>query len=221
LRFSLSSLGINKIVVAVLIVVVASAAAEIGYYATTHPSSTNASPMPTPSSQPTVTLTPTFTHILTPTLKPSTIPTLTSTPNVTPTPTISGNPNPTSMPAPTSSINPISTPSPSPNELITQEKVRDAVMIYIKSNHTETAQFMKDLVWNGGKVTPPNTVGAETYMYFSQGWNVTIQYPLVPNAVYKIIADYSATGISIPYRIIWQGTWQNQVIKETSYVFAQ
>jgi hypothetical protein len=94
-------------------------------------------------------------------------------------------------------------------------------MNYIKSNHPETAQFIKDLAWTGGRVTPPNIMGAETYMYYSQGWNVTINYPVVPNAIYNIVADYSAPSIGIPYRIIWQGTWQNEDINETNYVFAQ
>ena len=80
---------------------------------------------------------------------------------------------------------------------------------------------MKNLVWTGGRVTPQNIVGAETFMYYSQGWNVTINYPVIPNAIYNIVADYSATSIGIPYRIIWQGTWQNEVINEKSYVFAQ
>ena len=88
-------------------------------------------------------------------------------------------------------------------------------------NHPETAQFMTDLVWTGGRVTPLNLVGAETYAYYSQGWNVTMSYPVVLNPIYKIVADYSAIGISIPYRIIWQGTWQNDSINETSYIFAQ
>ena len=94
-------------------------------------------------------------------------------------------------------------------------------MSFIWSSHPETAQFMTDLVWTGGRVTPPNVVGAETYLYYGQGWNFTITYPVVPNAIYNIIADYSAVSIGIPYRIIWQGAWQNEVINETSYVFAQ
>ena len=68
---------------------------------------------------------------------------------------------------------------------------------------------------------PPDIVGAETYMYYSKGWNFTINYPVVPNPIYNIIADYSAVSISIPYRIIWKGTCQNEIIKETNYVFAQ
>ncbi len=106
-------------------------------------------------------------------------------------------------------------------QLSTQEQVRDEVMCYIQSNHPETTQFMENMVWTGGRTTPPNIVGAETYMYYSQGWNLTIRYPVVPNAIYTIIADYSAVSTGIPYRIIWQGTWQNETIKETSYTFAQ
>jgi len=94
-------------------------------------------------------------------------------------------------------------------------------MYYIKSNHPDPAQFMKDLVWTGGSVTSQNIVGAETFMYYSQGWNVTISYPVVPNAIYTIVVDYSSLSIGIPYRVIWKGTWQNEVINETSYVFAQ
>ncbi len=102
-----------------------------------------------------------------------------------------------------------------------QEQVRDAVTIFINSSHPETAQFMSNLAWTGGRVTPQNLIGAETYMYYSQGWNVTINYPVYPNPIYKITADYSANSTSIPYIIIWKGTMQNGLINETSYVFAQ
>jgi hypothetical protein len=144
-----------------------------------------------------------------------------SSQNTSPSPTA---PNPTqtpiTTPTPTKSASPTPAPTPNPNETL-QEKIRDAIMNFIKSNHPETAQFIKDLVWTGGRVTPQNLVGAETYMYYSLGWNLTLSYPVVPNAVYTITADYSAVSIGIPYRVIWQGTWQNEVINETSYVFAQ
>jgi hypothetical protein len=106
-------------------------------------------------------------------------------------------------------------------QLSTQEQVRDEVMSYIQSKHPETTQFTANLVWTGGRTTPPNIVGAETYMYYSQGWNFTISYPVVPNAIYTITADYRATSTGIPYRIVWQGTWQNETTKETNYTFAQ
>jgi hypothetical protein len=150
-----------------------------------------------------------------------------SSQNTSPTPTPSPSPttpNPTqtpiTTPTPTESASPASSPTPSPDEML-QEKIRDSIMNFIKSNHPETAQFIKDLTWTGGRVTPQNLVGAETYMYYSLGWNLTLSYPVVPNAVYTITADYSAVSIGIPYRVIWQGTWQNEVINETSYVFAQ
>ena len=134
---------------------------------------------------------------------------------------LSQNVSPAPTPSPEPTASPTPTPTLSPPELTTQERIRDSVMYYVKSNHLETAQFMKDLVWTGGRVTPSNIVGAETYMYYSQGWNVTISYPVVPNVIYNIVSDYSAPSIGIPYRIIWKGNWQNEVINETSYVFAQ
>jgi uncharacterized coiled-coil protein SlyX len=107
------------------------------------------------------------------------------------------------------------------SELFMQEKNRDSVMDYIKSNHPETAQFMNGLAWIGGRTTPPDLIGAETYFYTSNGWKFTINYPVIPNPIYNITADYSATSTGIPYRVIWKGSWQNWCINETSFVFAQ
>jgi len=105
-----------------------------------------------------------------------------------------------------------------------QEQVRDATMTYIRANHPETAQFMNNLsAWTGGR-EDTGLLGAETYIYNSTGWTVTIKYPVIPNPVYTITADYSATstqGASIPYRVIWEGTWENGSVTETSYTFAQ
>jgi hypothetical protein len=61
-------------------------------------------------------------------------------------------------------------------ELSTQEQVRDDAMAYIKGNHPETAPFMEDLAWIGGRVTPTGLVGAETYTYLSQGSKHSIRY---------------------------------------------
>jgi hypothetical protein len=116
-------------------------------------------------------------------------------------------------------------PQQPPEELSTQEQARDDAMAYIKTNHAETAQFMNDLTWTGGRTTSEGIMGAETYTYTSPGWNVAITYPVVLNPIYTITADYSATsansGASIPYRVTWQGTWDNGTVTETSYEFAQ
>jgi hypothetical protein len=108
-------------------------------------------------------------------------------------------------------------------QLLTQEQVRDAAMNYIRTNHADAVPYAQNLTWTGGRATPEGLVGSETYTYFSTGWNVTMQYPVVPNAIYKISADYSApsTEPSIPIRVIWEGTWQNGTITETNYTFAQ
>jgi hypothetical protein len=155
--------------------------------------------------------------------QPTPQPTLSPSPTIKPTqiPNPSFSPTPTSLEStPTPSSPTPSSPTPTPN-LSEQEVIRNLVMNYIKSNHSETAQFMNNLVWTGGRATPENVVGAETYIYYSGGWNFTMTYPVVPQAIYKITADYKTTEVSIPYRVIWQGTWQNQIIKETDYVFAQ
>ncbi len=110
------------------------------------------------------------------------------------------------------------------SEFSTPDQIRDAAMLHIKTSHPETAPFMDGLAWTGGRQNS-NGVGAETYSYRSGGWNLTINYPVVANAVYSIRADYSALSsseiISVPYRIIWQGNWQNGEITETEYTFAQ
>ena len=109
-------------------------------------------------------------------------------------------------------------------EISTQELARDAAMAYIKNSHPETGQFMKSLAWTDGR-EDSELLGAETYVYQSQGWNVTIHYAVVANPVYSITADYSAQvspeKFGIPYRILWEGTWKNGCIIETSYCFAQ
>ena len=94
-------------------------------------------------------------------------------------------------------------------------------MNYIKTNHPDTAQFMNNLVWTGGRATPHDIVGSETYIYYARGWNFTMTYPVIPQPVYSIIADYKAPDVGIPYRVIWKGTWQHEIINETDYVFAQ
>jgi hypothetical protein len=97
-----------------------------------------------------------------------------------------------------------------------QEQVRDAVMSYIETNHPETAQYMQSLNWSGGNTTPVGIVGGGTYSYISDGWNVTMQFPVVPNTIYRITANYTTPTQTI---VAWQGTWQNGTITETSYKF--
>jgi hypothetical protein len=101
-----------------------------------------------------------------------------------------------------------------------REQIREAIMLYIRTNHPETAQFMQNLTWTGGLVES-ETVGAEVYSYFSGGWNVTLVNPVIPAPTYSVTADYKSPFMGIPYRVVWKGTWQSGNIIEEEYTFAQ
>jgi hypothetical protein len=100
-----------------------------------------------------------------------------------------------------------------------REQIRDSAMTYLKTHHPETAQFMADLSWTGGRVE--NGLGAEVYTWRSGAWTFTLTYPVVPNPIYSLTADYQTQGIGIPYRVVWTGTWRDGAVEETSFVFAQ
>ena len=93
------------------------------------------------------------------------------------------------------------------------EEVRDAAMAYVKIKHSKTAQFMTDLSWTGSRFDSEE-LGNETYVYYADsGWTVTVQWLLVSNPVYDVSAELN----SDENFILWQGTYQNGTIKETSY----
>jgi len=121
-----------------------------------------------------------------------------------------------SWPLVNSQINP-------PVTLSSQEQAREDAMQYIKTSHPETAQFMTNLAWTGGHADT-GLIGAELYTYnCSQGWQVTIRYPVIPNATYTIEANYDVPeeNPSVSYAVDWEGTWDNGTITETLYNFAQ
>ena len=109
-------------------------------------------------------------------------------------------------------------------KLAIQEYIRDAAVTYIKANHADATEFLNNLFWTGGR-QDTKLLGAETYTWQSQGWSITIHYPVVAQPTYKITADYSPQqtpeSMGIPYRIVWEGTWRNDSLTETSYTFAQ
>jgi hypothetical protein len=107
-------------------------------------------------------------------------------------------------------------------KLMIHEQIRDAAIAFIGGNHPEAAQFMANLNWAGGR-QETDLLGAETYVYKAQGWQVTIRYPVVANPVYDLTVDYSTTSdaASIPYSISWQGTWHSGCVTEANYIFAQ
>jgi hypothetical protein len=141
----------------------------------------------------------------------------TATPTPSPTETASA---PTTEPETTPTPEATPTPTPTP-QLTQQEQVRDAIMNYIKTNHRETQAYLPTLPWTGGRIETSN-VGAVSYNWQSQNWNVTLQYPVVPDPVYFVNVSLSQNPISemIEPVIAWTGTWQGGTITETTYRFA-
>ena len=102
-------------------------------------------------------------------------------------------------------------------------QVRNITMTYIKANHNQTAQYMQNFSWTGGKITPMGVLGAEWYSYQSDGWNVTIQYPvaLPPGSIttYTVTATYASQIAPQEAIVSWQGTIQNGIVTQTSYKY--
>jgi hypothetical protein len=97
------------------------------------------------------------------------------TPSPSATPLASPTPQTSPTASPSSQTSPIASPSP---ELATQEQIRDSVINYIKMQHNQTAPYMQGLMWTGGMMSNGMMVGSSTYSYESNGWNVTMQYPI-------------------------------------------
>ena len=104
--------------------------------------------------------------------------------------------------------------------LSTQEQVRDITMAYIKAYHTKTASYMQSFMWSGGRMDMGMMLGSENYSYQGSGWNVTMQYPVVPNPIYTITAQYTPMNMQSGNVVIsWQGNLQNGTIAETVYKY--
>lgn len=106
--------------------------------------------------------------------------------------------------------------------LIQQEQIRDAVISYIRTQHSQTAPYMQDFMWSGGMMPQGMMLGSSAYSYQSNGWNMTMRHPVVPNPIYTITANYTSPISEVtPKRnmIMWSGTWQNGTITETGYTF--
>jgi hypothetical protein len=140
---------------------------------------------------------------------------------------LNGNqPSATPIPSvtPTASATPQASPTASPSpEFTIQEQIRDSVISYIRTQHSQTAPYMQNFMWTGGMMSPGMMVGASTYSYQSNGWNVTMQYPITLNPMYTITVNYTSPVSEVfpaQNMIMWSGTWQNSTITETGYSFS-
>ena len=101
--------------------------------------------------------------------------------------------------------------------VLTQPQIRDLAMNYLTTFHNQTAAYMLNLTWVGGRVTSEGLLGAEVYRYQSSDWVVTIQYPVVPSPIYTITVQYTDSLNQV--MIDWHGTLQAGFIIETAYTY--
>jgi hypothetical protein len=115
---------------------------------------------------------------------------------------------------------PSPTPTPTPtatSSTATPETVRNSVLYFISTNHSDAASYITDNIsWSGGR-QETGLVGSETYSYAGNNWNVTIQYPVVPNPIYTVNATYTSPTSHLI--ITWQGTYENGTVTESSFTF--
>jgi len=90
--------------------------------------------------------------------------------------------------------------------------VRDYTILYLRSIGYEVLPDPLKLDWTGGRETPENLVGSETYVYRAMGIIITIRYPVVlaENTIYSIRVEYSG-------QTLWEGRLhQRQFTVDTS-----
>jgi len=98
-------------------------------------------------------------------------------------------------------------------------KIRDLAMDYIRRNHSETEQFMKEIEWVGG-------VGDS--LFKGGGWRCEISYAGAPNRAYGIAIAFGAPsgnesgrkdGYYYHYEVYWDGVYKDCVLTEIRYAF--
>jgi hypothetical protein len=84
--------------------------------------------------------------------------------------------------------------------------VRDYTLLYLRTELHMDLPNPLILKWTGGRETPDNLLGYETYIYRAQGLIITVGYPLVlpENTTYKITVQRGD-------RILWDGTLHRRV----------
>jgi hypothetical protein len=105
-----------------------------------------------------------------------------------------------------------------PDVYITQEQMRDLTMMYLRIYHNGTSAYMHGMSWTGGREDMGMIVGSDKYNYQSNGWNFTMQNPVVPNPPYTITVVYMPSNMQSAM-MTWEGTLQNGTITQTSYKY--
>lgn len=107
------------------------------------------------------------------------------------------------------------------SQVTEQEGIRNAIVNYLRVNHTETLQYLQKYTWTGGRTTPTGIIGTETYSYVNQGWNVTMQYPVVPSPTYTLTANYTEGSVAFAWSAVLQHTNITEIIYTNNQLSTQ
>jgi hypothetical protein len=103
---------------------------------------------------------------------------------------------------------------------LSENGIRDLTMMYLKVYHNNTSPYMQGMMsWTGGRMDMGMMVGSNKYNYQSNGWNVTIQNPVVPNPPYTITAIYMPSNMHTAM-MTWEGTLDNGTITQTNWTYS-
>jgi hypothetical protein len=115
--------------------------------------------------------------------------------------------------SPDFSTSPTSSPSGDETlDTLPTEQVRDAAMAAIKASHSENAPLMTNLTWTGGRADA-GSMDNETYLYYSSGWAVTVEYPVTSPITYSITGTYNSDSMFITF----SGVYANGAFTTKSY----
>ena len=110
------------------------------------------------------------------------------------------------------SDNPNGSQTGNSTSLMSQEKVRDMAMVYVKGNHSDVASLMTNLTWSGGRMEP-NDPANESYIYYSGYWTVTVTFPVSSESTYWVVGTYYAPDASVSFT----GSYMNGAFRITGY----
>ena len=91
-----------------------------------------------------------------------------------------------------------------PDELLLPMKACETAVRYVLERHPELGEVEIPSLWVTEMAAPNGLVGASTLRYFSEGWNVTVKFPIVQHPDYNVEVRYTG-GVDL----IWSGTVHN------------
>ena len=98
------------------------------------------------------------------------------------------------------------------DELLLPEQARDKAIQYILSNHPEI-DVESPLNWVTEMHTPSGLLGSLIIRYLSDGWDVTVRYPVIQYPDFTVEITYSGA-----HAFTWTGLVCNAgIVTETSY----